>query len=95
MESTPVLVGFGGCPKGGRVLSGVVKILPLGEKQTEVAAVFQRRNIIGQPSPLISVAHRGRSIASEQRVQCGITAAPPSPMRLGAPPRAYLWSSNR
>jgi hypothetical protein len=41
MESSPVIVGFCGCLKGRRVLSVVMKILPLVEKQTEVAAVFE------------------------------------------------------
>ena len=38
MDSPGVLVGFGRWSKGGRMLSIVVKIMPLGENQTEVAA---------------------------------------------------------
>jgi hypothetical protein len=42
VDSSGVLVGFGRWPKGGRMLSIVVKIMSLGENQTEVAAVFER-----------------------------------------------------
>jgi hypothetical protein len=58
------------------------------EKQAEVAAVFERTEDYRPTEPhLVFVAHRGRSFASEQRVWCGTTAAPPSPMRPGASPR--------
>lgn len=42
MDSPGVLVGFGRWPKGCRMLSIVVKIMPLGENQTEIATVFER-----------------------------------------------------
>ena len=45
MDSPRVLVGFGRWPKCGWMLSIVVKIMPLGAKQTEVAAVFERTEL--------------------------------------------------
>jgi hypothetical protein len=42
VDSPRVLVGFGRWPKGGRMLSIVVKIMPFGEKEAEVAAIFER-----------------------------------------------------
>jgi hypothetical protein len=90
MDPSPVLVGFGRWLKGGRMLSVVLKILPLGEKQTEVAAVFERTEHY-RPTEPIDIC---RSSGSKHFV--GTTGAvrhycaPPSPMRLGAPPR-ILW----
>ena len=45
MDSPRVLVSFGRWPKCGWMLSVVVKIMPLGAKQTEVAAVFERTEL--------------------------------------------------
>jgi hypothetical protein len=49
-----------------------------------------KRNITGQPSPLVPVAHRRRSFAPKQGAWCGTAAAPPSPMRPGASPGVPL-----
>ena len=42
MDSPRVLVGFGRWPKGGRMLSIVVRIMPLGETKPRSPRVFER-----------------------------------------------------
>jgi hypothetical protein len=54
MDSPRVLVGFGRWPKGGRMLSIVVKIMPLGKNKPRSPPSSSEPNIIGQPSPLIA-----------------------------------------
>src|SRR6266446_2639304 len=53
------------------------------QRSTPTTALGSRS---GSHRVLVSVADRGRSVASEQRVRCSPAAAPPSPMRPGAPP---------
>jgi hypothetical protein len=72
-------------------LEAVITESIVGEKQTEVAAIFERDGTLSaNRAPLVLIAHRGRSITSEQRVRCGTTAAPASSMRPGAPPSVSL-----
>jgi hypothetical protein len=68
-------------------LEAVIAESIAGERQAEVAAVFERTEHYRPTEPhWYFVARRGGSIESEQGVWRGSTAAPPSPMRPGAPP---------
>ena len=64
MDSPRVLVGFGRWPKGGRMLSIVVKIMPLGENQTEVAAGLRANRTLSD------IALSGEQLTGEPYYGC-------------------------